>query len=234
MRIRITFNASGLVIPIHYQHIFQGMIYNLITDYSLTDEIHDSKEYKPFNFSEIMGQAKYLNGNLIFNNLASMEISSIDNQVISEIIIKLNEDRFIKIINQNYEIVEVKVLPFPNINADYIDVKMISPVTAHKTIDNKTIYFNPLQDEFFRMLNANFTKKAKVEENALEFSRIKDIKKVVVLYKNKKFIIEAYKFKCRIKATRENLIKLYQLGLGEKNAQGFGMIEIINNGGKNE
>ena len=80
MRINVTLKSpnNDLKIPFNYNHVFSGIIYNKINDLDLAFELHSSKSFKFFTFSQINISKKRLvkNGFISKNGKINFYISS--------------------------------------------------------------------------------------------------------------------------------------------------------------
>ena len=113
-------------------------------------------------------------------------------------------------------------------------IKMKAPLTVYATDSEtrKTFYFGPDEPMFYDMINDNFYRKYQAYYGILPTLAIrlevcgnKPPQKVVTNYKGT--YITAWRGTYKLSGERKYLDFLYQTGLGAKNAQGFGMFEIL-------
>ena len=113
-------------------------------------------------------------------------------------------------------------------------IRMKSPVTVYATDlkSEKTWYFSPDEEPFCKMINDNFYRKYQAYYGMAPTSGIQlgicensMPKKLVTRYKGT--FITAWYGTYKLSGERKYLDFLYQTGLGAKNAQGFGMFEIL-------
>ena len=231
MRIKITIDAKNMTIPRNYLHMIQGIIYDsLPREYA--NDLHEDKKFKLFNFSLLRGDyipVRLPNENtdlLVFLGTAELYISSVKKEFIMMLLNSFSNYGYLRFGNYLARIITIEE-DVVNISEDEINVSCLSPVTIHKTVDDKTIYYNPYDEEFFDAINVNFSKKLKEDnDHLLAFSNVNNVTKVLAKYKS--FIIEAYKFDCTIKADKKYLKVIMSLGLGARNSYGFGMLRINN------
>jgi CRISPR-associated endoribonuclease Cas6 len=147
-------------------------------------------------------------------------------------------------------VTEVGVEPEPEIDpAKPVIVKTLSPITAYSTLTTpdgrkRTYYYAPQEREWSESLVSNIARKAK----ALDWSTNvdKDLEKAWVRpYKVKSadqkvldfkgFVIKGWTGLYEVNLPEPYFRLAYDAGFGAKNAQGFGMVEIVRNekgGGK--
>ena len=113
-------------------------------------------------------------------------------------------------------------------------INMISPVTVYTTDQPSgyTYYYGPDQEDFYRLIDDNFHRKYQAYYGLLPSQYLQmravdeaSLQKTVTRYKG--CYITAWSGRYSLSCTRKYLDFLYQTGLGSKNAQGFGMFEIL-------
>ena len=232
---------DNLVLPINYNHILQGIIYNAsnYSDKYFTKNLHDNgidnsnslnDKFKLFSFSKIIGEYKVISKNICFFNSIFFEIRSIDSyfiHLIYEAFLK-NGIQFKDKIFKPYLKIEDKI-----ITNDNIYIQTLSPIVAiKKSDDKKTNYLSPLDNDFLPYLNNNFYKKYQSYYNNFPKSYL-DIVVANISFNDKcvtKFkgiYINAWNGKFYINGDPEYLTFIYNVGLGCKNSQGFGMFNIL-------
>lgn len=225
MRIKITFDGEGLILPRAYKHILQGIIYNLVKDNDIATKLHDKDGFKYFNYSDLKGDFYTVDNDLFFNGDIYFYVSSISLDFINTIIETLNKNKNLIILNNEYKIKNIEKISFRS-NSDKIRIAMISPLTVHDTILNKTVFYSPKDREFYDLINANFKRKFNIQEDKpLILNDIQGIKKIITKYKG--FIIEGYIFNATLQAKNSYLRILFNCGLGCRNSSGFGMFRIV-------
>ena len=230
MRIKVVLDVKNMTLPANYYHMLQAIIYkNLPKD--VATYLHDSDKFKGFNFSRLLGRSfvctvKETNGKIVtFLDKATFYISSDDQNLLLMLANNLEQRKYIMFGHYVAPILSISEFYLP-IEGNKIHCRTLSPVTIHTTEDGKTIYYNPLDNKFFDLLNANFSHKIdSVENNLLKFSDVKNINKEISVYKH--FVIEAYKFEFCLEGNIEDLERVLSFGLGDRNSQGYGMIEIV-------
>ena len=234
-----------LTIPLSYHHILQAIIYTLMGDAFGTSVLHDGGEsygkrkYKLFSFSLLEGNCSFGKKLITFSDSVSFEIRCVNEKIIKSIednILK-NGIQFLDTVYTDIECIRSN----KRITNDVLLINMISPICLHKTQQNSkhTNYLNPMCQDFSTEINNNFRRKymaanipelpALTEADNITITpvRLTPADKYITIYKNT--IIEAYRGIYVLSGRPEFLDFLYNVGLGSKNSQGFGLFDVINN-----
>lgn len=242
MRIEIYFNPEKPVsIPIQYNHIVQAVIYSWICDEKFKNFIHnkgykfEERAYKLFTFSKINGAFRMdkENRKIIFYKDMRITISSVVDEFIEYLLNSvLIESNPINIGGANVEISRVEVKESPDLSKK-VQVYTLSPVTAYSTLENKqTRFYNPYDMEFSQYIKKNLLHKYEAyhgnqpENTDFVMKPIGAVKEARVNYKG--FHILAYNCEIEMEGSEELLRMAYSAGIGGKNSQGFGCIEVKN------
>lgn len=244
IHIKIILNTgnNGIEIPIHYNHIVQGAIYHSI-DQELAAFLHnqgfmiDNRNFKMFTFSRLYGRFNInrVRKTITFTGAVRLIVSSpLDefcNSIVNTLLVKGNM-RFA----QHYlEVQEVKVFQ-QEVTGDEVVVRALSPVTVYSTMlrpDGRkyTCYFQPGEPDHEKLLAENLSKKHRIVRN--HTIPAKDIKikafgeQKLAIVKYKDFVVKGYTGKLRLKGEKALLQTAVDSGLGSKNSQGFGCVEVI-------
>lgn len=230
-----------LVLPINYNYIIQSALYGAMRgSTNINNFIHDNgfennnRTYKMFTFSMLRGKYKIEDKKITFFDEVSFEVRSTESIILRSIKENL-EHSGITYIDQHYDVDKVRVYDY-EVEQEEIMVRMRTPICVHETYMedgvSKTLYYSPLDDEFEKRINENFENKyesyAMIKPSNkiyIEPVRVEKRDKVVTKYKG--IYISAWKGEYRIRGDRKYLNFLFQVGLGEKNAQGFGMFDVM-------
>lgn len=240
--------SNRIELPLQYNHIVQAFIYNNI-DKDLAIFLHDegyilnNRTFKLFTFSKIFGDYTIDKENKKIYFTSPIEViiktplerfaNSLLNSIIlkSELILGENNLKLLEyqIINDSLDM-NLDDKTKTNIT---INVKTLSPITIYstlKTSDNKnyTCYFLPGDPKFDELLNSNLEKKSKLLkiDNYSDLKILKHRGKVrMLIYKG--FYIKAYDGILTINGDYRMLDIALSCGLGSKNSQGFGAIDLI-------
>ena len=230
-----------LVLPINYNYILQSALYGAMRgSTNINDFIHDSgfehnnRIYKMFTFSTLRGRYRIEDKQIIFYEDVSFEVRSTESIILRSIKENL-ENNGIMYLNQHYDVQKVNVYDY-DVENEEILIRMRTPICIHETYmedeTSKTRYFSPLDEEFEQRINDNFENKYESytmnkPNSKISIEPVSIGKKDKIVTKYKGIYISAWKGAYKIKGERKYLDFLYQVGLGEKNAQGFGMFDVI-------
>lgn len=238
-------NFTRAKIPIHYNHILQGIIYrNLSPDLCL--KLHnegykyEKRQFRLFTFSRIFSKSilRY-NDSFILDTPFYFYFSSFDAKVSESLSINLLKTPPFYIGGVQLAISSVEVLPLPAF-PNSILIKMLSPMTVYSTLSKpdgykKTYFYNPIEKEFSELIKNNALKKYEIIKNeeyrgkfVFEVVRF-SIKRNFHIIKYKNVAIHSYSGLFKLEASEEMIKILYLCGLGAKNSQGFGMFDIYSN-----
>lgn len=238
-------SENGLTVPIHYNYIIQGFIYNSISP-KLADILHNKgftvgkRKFKLFTFSRILGRYNLDNrkGRITFNSPFKLIISSAMGEFIEEIGEELLLSETVRIGSQNVSLNSVEVSG-DTIDRDSIKIKMLSPMTMYSTLrdmegNKKTYYYSPFESDFSDKISDNARKKYKAYydkepegEIRIEPLKVNTSNQKIIMYKGT--VIKGWMGIYQLSGDRELMNLVYDTGLGGKNSQGFGCFEIVGN-----
>lgn len=228
-----------LSLPINYNHILQAVIYRSLGNMpEYATFLHDGgfargqRQYKMFQFSQLKGEYRIENKRITFFSEVSFEVRSPE-----PLLIRLLGDCIwengVTFGDHVYTEVQLELYDY-TVEEKELLIRMKSPLTVYATDEEseKTFYFSPDDPVFYDMVNDNFFRKYQAYYGITPVSGIrleaygnKFPKKLVTRYKG--ILITAWYGTYQLTGERKYLDFLYQTGLGAKNAQGFGMFEIL-------
>ena len=252
LRVSLLFQTPQTEIPIDYRTAFVSLIKKTLEGTPYFELYYKRKFPKPFTFSvyfpikSVDGKKVYLkpskNGNINFK----LFLSSTDSILMLHILDGLNK---IKIYNwrNNFKFHFVKIekaLPPPEIKNGTLEVKTMSPIHLKdknkkpllppkvgekdffKKLEKFSKEFNEIQRRIFKALNLPYEEvfiipkwwKKKVVK--LSFGRVKKEHNRDILN------ITAFDGEFILKGNEEVLKILYYKGLGQRTAEGFGMVSL--------
>jgi len=251
MRLKINLETSkNLTLPIHYNALLQALIYNQL-DVHLAEWLHDKayqldkRIYKMFTFSRLVGPFRRENGSLRFQGPVGFQLASYNGDVLCSLAEHLLKAPNIRLGANRCRISGIEVLAQPEVDFDKpVRVKTLSPLVIYETLKdgagcNKTHYLNPQDVEWGQRMIDNLAHKAETlkwedPHEALKGTWIRPQRvnlndQKIVLYKKtgyKDFVIKGWTGLYKVKLPERYFWLAYDAGLGGKNAQGFGMVEV--------
>ena len=235
-------DSDKTILPIQYNHMVQGMIYNLLKK-DVASFLHEEgfknekRAFKMFTFSRITGNyfLNKRNGEIIFKGPVSLTVSSPYNKFSNSIGNNLLFRQKVRLGNNYLEVKKVTVEK-EIVDKEEIRIRTLSPISTYSTLFRKdgkkfTYYYNPYEKYFSQTINNNLKNKYKafyseeLPKNEVKIKPIGKTKMSVVKYKG--FIIKGYTGKFNLTGPIPLLQLGIDTGLGSKNSQGFGCVEII-------
>ncbi len=242
MRIELKMKPKEkLILPFSYNYYLQGLFYHMIKNKALAKQLHDLgygdvRKFKLFTFSDLRGKyiINYEKSQIIFENYVYFSFSSFDQALMSSLYDFLIENKDIQLYNQELTIEGIETNEYKNKKNEII-INMLSPLVLYSSIvlnnRERITYVNPLNSKFNELFKANIKNKFEaIGKEILVNASIEPIdfnKKNEIITKYKGFIIKGYTGKFKIKGDSQILHFLYDVGVGGKNSQGFGMFNII-------
>lgn len=234
LRLKISLSKKDFKIPISYNSILQGIIYNTFDTGELGKFYHDegfrSKEkvYKLFVFSNLFGKFKVSDKLLTFEENFYFYISALDERFIAHIYDFFCNNEYLFIGKEKVRISEIKIIDTPILESKEIWVQTLSPVTVYRKVENCTIYYKPSDNEFFELIEKNIRRKIAayhypISEYLFEILEFKNVKERMVRFKDCYYL--SYSFQAKIKVSQAIFVLLYNTGVSAKNSCGFGMID---------
>ena len=249
MRLRVSLMTENgsLRVPIQYNHLLQGLIYTNL-DRALSEWLHEKghaygqRRFKLFTFSRLFGKREASNGRVRFDSPVHFYLGSVDSEVLGSFAEHLLTKPAVRLGSAGCRVAEVGVEPEPQIDpAKPILVKALSPITAYSTLSTpdgkkKTYYYAPQEKEWSVSLVSNIARKAKALEWATDVDE--DLKGAYVKARKvgktdqqilnfKGFWIKGWTGLYEVNLPEPYFRLAYDAGFGAKNAQGFGMVEVI-------
>lgn len=238
-----TLDPEGLVVlPIHYNSVIQGLIYSLVRDEM--PQLHDDgfvvegRTFRFFTFSRVFGKIDYVKDSTIaFRSPANLRVGSPFDQFLVNLARNLLNSESLLLGNTRVYIKSISVPPLPDFSSGRVKVKALSPITAYSTLyspegKKKTYYYHPSEKEFAELIAANLQKKAAFfymnpEKFPLSFKPLKVNNRDMKLIYYKDFVVKGWLGLYQLEGDPKLLQLAYSTGLGSKNSQGFGMIDVI-------
>ena len=237
MQISILFQPTApLVIPYNYNYQLQSALYALLAEVGESDFWHDKGfryydcSYKGFCFGKLEGNYRtYPEEKKIgFEEAIALEVRSPSFDFIDSFQRALEKHPYIRLFDTRLNVIGASLMNQHFANERLI-VHAVTPMIIHTTLVNgHTIYYGPEDENYFHRICQNARKKymAITEEQSCNITLLPrgTFKKTVTRYKN--LYMTGYTGMMELRTSIKMAEIIYNSGLGEKNAQGFGFIQI--------
>ena len=257
MRLKVILSSreSPLTLPINYQHLLQGVIYQHIGDPDFATFLHEKgfqegpQSFKLFTFSRLYGrhQLNREKGTIQFNGPVEWQISSVVPQFIQGVGQSLLMASSIRIGEQEVAIEELHYFT-PTVSGPVCRIVMRSPLTVHHTVQlggkRKTHFFHPQDEVFPLLIEQNLKKKyrayhGKEAEGELSIRPLRVTERDKVVTRFKQIYITAYMGEYELAGSPELINFALGAGIGARNSAGFGLFDLAESGdwpasGKNQ
>lgn len=241
MRLEIILKGkNNFKVPFNYNHILSAIIYNKIADLNFANELHSSKLFKFFTFSQIYIPKRRIvkDGIIAKDGVISFYISSPNDFLIKSLVDGFLEDLEISFQNQKLTIQKIEALKTPEFSSKS-EFKTLAPIIVRtkKEINGELkIWDLAPSDKFFKSLENNLIKKY------IKFNNLTKTDKKINIYSDMNFVKRkrisinkgnatthhrAYMMDLILEGDLNLIEFAYDVGIGEKNSMGFGMIKLL-------
>lgn len=241
MRLEIILKGkNNFKVPFNYNHILSAIIYNKIADLNFANELHSSKSFKFFTFSQIYIPKRRIvkDGIIAKDGVISFYISSPNDFLIKSLVDGFLEDLEISFQNQKLTIQKIEALKTPKFSSKS-EFKTLAPIIVRtkKEINGELkIWDLAPSDKFFKSLENNLIKKY------IKFNNLTKTDKKINIYSDMNFVKRkrisinkgnatthhrAYMMDLILEGDLDLIEFAYDVGIGEKNSMGFGMIKLL-------
>lgn len=232
---------ENINLPVAKSNLLQGLFYNLLSGRSdLSDALHNMQgnrnpTYKYFCFGNLHGKYSYSErtGKLTYTGPLQWKVRSAADEIIQTIAIELDKRGMVRLGKFDCA-VSSYVISMRQFFCDEIAFKMDMPIAVYRQEreNEKRVFLSPENERFYEIAENNLVKKYKIfygTESAppVRFLplRVAQSDKTVVKYKGG--YITGWGGEYVLKSSPAMLELAYYSGIGAKNPQGFGTIEII-------
>ncbi|MEA2053922.1 MAG: CRISPR-associated endoribonuclease Cas6 [Candidatus Thermoplasmatota archaeon] len=233
-------HVSGGLLPYDYQYAMASMLYEKLAvgNVKLADEVHFHQGFKFYNFSNLLLENRRPSGKgLAFEN-AYFILTSPDAVFIKSFTEGLLQEPEFNLYKENFVVIRIEILKQMELKSP-CTFKTSSPIFV-KTMrekDGKLVEWDlyPKDGKFHENVHKNLVKRyTEYYGNGLSNDHFEIIN--VKNFKPKRIIIgggiQATPRRCSlmtftVEASKELLQFAYDAGIGEKNAMGFGCLEVV-------
>jgi CRISPR-associated endoribonuclease Cas6 len=242
MQLSFEFESSNdLCLPLHYNHLIQGFLYESI-DPDLSRFLHDkgyevdNRPFRLFVYSRILGNYRIISSEekIFFTPKIKLLIASPCDKFCLSLAKNIIRRGDLHLGNNILHSVTYTTHS-SCVNNESIVVCTQSPITVYSTLfrpDQRkyTVYFQPGDPDYNRLITENLQRKYRAfykkqppsgDVSVRSHSRLK---RSIVKYKG--FIIKGYSGNLSLNGPPELLQIALDAGLGAKNSQGFGFIQM--------
>jgi CRISPR-associated endoribonuclease Cas6 len=201
-----------------------------------------ARSFKLFTFSRLFGKKSLNNGRIRFAGPFHFYLSAADSEVLGSLAEHLLREPLVRLGTAECRVQEVSVEPEPRVDPTRpTRVKTLSPITAYSTLQTpdgrkKTYYYAPTEKEWSEALIANIGRKAKALNWASDTDgnlvgawvrpyRVRSKDQRILIFKGT--VIKGWTGLYEVKLPLPYFRLAYDAGFGAKNAQGFGMVGIL-------
>ena len=249
MRIEVLLRGlqEPVALPTHYNWHIQGLIYQYL-DSGLAARIHDrgwldgNRRLKLFTFSRLRGSFRREGSMLLFRGPLSLTIASPVDEFLESLSVHLVRAGVVTLGTSQLELVSIEVLMPPRYQRP-VRLKALSPITVYSTLETpdgrkKTYYYAPQEPEFGRLAIENLQRKIRawtgedIPPDGATLRPVKVSNRNLVVARYKGTIIKGWTGIYELDAPEPYVRMALDAGLGAKNSQGFGCVEVWEPRGK--
>ena len=234
--LRITLCTEGPIeLPLAYNELVQGLLYSCWHEHF--PKLHDVgygdlRSFRPLTFSRLTGRCKTDGKRRLvrFDDTLAFELRSPFEELIEQAAIELSRRESVRLGPHKLKVTNLEAadrLLFPQ----RAIIRLVTPVVAYVTLkDGHTQFYSPEEDEWVRHIQKNARWKMGVlgleGATELQLTPLADtLRKQVTRFK--RTMVTGWMGKVALACDPNMMATLYYLGMGLKNAQGFGMFDIL-------
>jgi CRISPR-associated endoribonuclease Cas6 len=250
VRLRIEFEpvSGNALLDGQFPRHFQAAIYSAL-DPELADFVHNrgfkvaKRALRMIVFSDVLFSERPVrepNG-LRFRGPASIVIASPMHEIVSSFATSLLKTGSFRVGDEWFNVIGVNVED-PRIDEDYIVVRTLSPIVVYSTLfrpDGRkyTCYFQPGESDFARLVAENLNRKYQAVYGQHPVGAVKiDVRRCgrMVIRTFKGTVVKGWHCTLGLHGASDLLKLALDAGLGSKNAQGWGCVERMVGGKRDE
>ncbi|MBC7093281.1 CRISPR-associated endoribonuclease Cas6 [Candidatus Bipolaricaulota bacterium] len=247
MRVKLEFEpcSERLRLPLHYNSEIQGFIYRNL-DRAISDWVHNEgvplgkRRFRFFTFSRLLGKYRIEGERIEFTGPVQVHIGSVHEQILESLVKHLLMEEVVWLGKERCELLRVEVEETPKIGGPVL-VRTLSPITVYSTLiggdgRKKTYYYTPMEKDWEEQLLASLRRKAQAlgwgekQLASLGGAHIRPVrvgKQDLRIVKYRETVIKAWTGIYEVALPEPFFLLAYDSGLGSKNSQGFGMVEVV-------
>ncbi len=234
---------GGILLPIHYNHLLQGFIYRHL-DQTLAERIHDEgwrvgrRQLRLFVFSRLYGRFRRerTRNALWFQGPLLWSVASPADGILESLALHLVRERILHLGEAQLELTSVEVALPPAYRRPVL-LKALSPITVRSTLTTpdgrkKSYYYAPQEPEFGPRVLQNLRRKIRawtgedILPDGATFRPVRVSNRNLVVARYKGTVVKGWTGIYELDAPEPYFRMALDAGLGEKNSQGFGFVEV--------
>jgi CRISPR-associated endoribonuclease Cas6 len=243
MRLILSLHPDGqsVRLPVHYNEWVQAFIYTHLDEH-LASPLHDKgiplgkRNLKLFTFSRLLGRCRVQEGWLEPQGALRLVLASPMVDFLESFALHLVQSHRVRLGSAEFLLESAKVA-FEEPYRSPVYLRALSPITVYSTLEThdgrkKTYYYAPQEPEFERLVLSNLRRKVlawtgeDIAEDGASFRpyRVSTRDQHIVLYKDT--VIKGWTGLYELQAPEPYFRMALDAGLGSKNSQGFGCVEV--------
>ena len=249
IKIELTADKKNVILKTGFNALLQALIYNNISD-NLAKKLHDEgflyekRKFKLFVFSSILerGDFDVARKEFKFPQSISFYISSPVDYILEDMARTFINSNYVILGNNKLFVSSVNVINVMLPESNILKINALTPIEMHSTLKkadgkNFTYYHSPFEERFSVLIRENLLKKWSIyhkEKTEASFVikplfKNKNNEKIVYFGTGKnKTLVKGWKGYFNIESNNPKLLRFaLDAGLGGRNSQGFGMIEVV-------
>ena len=240
MQLHLTLSGDNVLLPINYRHLIHGMIYRALSEapgyshylHDMPDLENGTKAFKKFTFSSLQGTYELAGRNIRFPDHMRLEIRSCDPVFINILYQVFLTNTEVYLGRNTLHVTEIFVNQM-FITTGYATIEMKTPLVAYHTEEGShTCFYRPDEALFYQALERNAGRKWEYITKDGREAQIEITPAFTTLPKQQKSVfkktyITGWFGKYRIAGEPVLLNLLYDIGLGAKNSEGYGMFDYV-------
>ena len=232
---------EGDSLPVHYNEMVQGWIYHHLGA-GLAEKVHTdgwqdgNRRLRFFTFSRLGGNVRVRDGRILFLGEMRLRIASPLSELLGDLASELIRTGRMSLGNVDFEVISVEVPP-PHQFERPVLLKALSPITTYSTLTTgdgrkKTYYYAPQEPDFARLVLENLRRKIRtwtgedIPSDGASFRPVKVSNRNLVVARYKGTIVKGWTGIYELDAPEPYFRMALDAGLGAKNSQGFGFVEV--------
>ena len=211
------------------------------------------RKFKGFTFSRLFGRYEVGEGAIRFHGPLRLYVGSVFPEVLESLAENLLREPSLRLGGGECELASVEVEPAPEVGRPELGwaearVRTLSPITVHRTLytaegRRKTYFPSPHEWDFVELVLDNLERKAAAlgldvdelrrgrEEGRCSVAPLgvssRDLKVFKLPHPGGGTVVKAWTGLYKLRLPEPIFWLAYDAGLGDRNAQGFGMVEVV-------